>query len=201
LDGRGDRFARPALIRPLIPSAWADEGRLREQALAELANDTTAPNPAGLTNSKGARDRLLDLAVIDSRFSPALIDATIRHLLDAWEQETLDHAPRLAPRTAATARRQLLHPAGDDPSERFAIRDVELAGWEPIAVDPDQAPPCMTLSVSITAIRFVTDAKDVIIAGTSTIRHAIELHWKLELAGQPDVLWQLADSRSISGMP
>ena len=201
LDGRGDRFARPALSRPLIPAAWTDDDRLREQALTELARDTTTVNPAGLTDSSaGPRDQLLDLAAIDSRFSPALIDATIRHLLDAWEQETLDHNHRLTPLAAAGACRQLLEANGADPDVRFAIRDIELAGWEPIALDPDRVPPHLTVSVQIHAIRFVTDANDGIIAGTSTISRLMELHWTLELANHPSALWQLADSHTVTGM-
>jgi hypothetical protein len=201
LEGRGDRFARPVLTRPLIPAAWADEDRLREQALTELASDAIGTSSAGLTGSSAAaRDRLLDLAVIDDRFAPALIDATIRHLLDAWEQETLDHTGRLGPLATANAHAQLLAPTDHDPSVRFAIRDIELTGWEPVALDPDHIPPCVVVRVSIKATRSVTDDRNTIIAGRSTTRHAIGLRWKLELTDHPAALWQLTDSRSIHGM-
>src|SRR5581483_1206841 len=189
------------LTRPLIPVAWADEDRLRELALTELATGTIGASSAGLTRSSAdARERLLDLAVNDDRFSPALIDATIRHLLDAWEEETLDRTGRLGLLVTESSHQQLLAVSDQDPAVQFAIRDIELTGWEPIAIDPDRVPPSVTVRVSIKASRFLTNEVNAIISGTSTTRHAIELHWTLELTDHPAALWRLADSQSVAGM-
>ena len=203
LDGRGDRFARPVLSRPLIPTAWEDEDRLREQALTELASDCDrppAPRRAHEQPGAGARDRLLDLAVIDNRFSPALIDATIRHLLDAWEQETLDRASRLDPLASTTARWLLLE---------AVCKDLLLAcgspsgissspAGEPIAVEPDEVPPAVTVGTSRSprsaSLRTHTTRSS---PGTSTTPACDrDRTWTLELTDHPAALWQLVPTRS-----
>lgn len=202
LDGRGDRFADPVLSRPLIPAEWADEDRIREQVFTELADEgRPEAGPVGLGGTAGSpRARLLDLAVVDARFSPGLIDATVRHLLDAWEQETLAPAGRLSEITTPQACEHLLRGDNSDQSLRLAVRDIELAGWEPVAVAPDAIPPFVNVHVRISAIRYMTAIDGLIVEGTAVRRHQIELEWVLELAECHAARWRLRDSASITGM-
>jgi hypothetical protein len=74
----------------LIAGAWADQQRLHERSLTELAQSEPAAAvlPGGdlVDGDADVMHQLLDLSVVDARYLPALLETTLVHIVDAWEQ-------------------------------------------------------------------------------------------------------------------
>lgn len=191
----GDPLSGPVLSAPLIASPAQDRERLEEQSLQELARhdsrsdiapgelaDTAAPPPL----------ELLDLSVADDRFSPLLIGAAIKHLVEAWEEASDDSENPLDQVATKHAICALLHPGG--PAMWRFIRDATLKHWEVGEVDARSTPPMIRTLVSVAAAAY--ESHDGFVSGSDTDIHDLELVWRLGLHtgehGEPR--WLLHDS-------
>jgi hypothetical protein len=107
-------LAERLLQRPLIAGAWDDQDRLQASSLTELAHDSSVtagvPTAELVDPDADVTHQLLDLSVVDGRYLPALIEAGLVHLIDAWEQATTGSDHPLTQRTSPQAREQLLYP-------------------------------------------------------------------------------------------
>jgi hypothetical protein len=203
----GDPLAPALLEGRQVPGEWADEDRLREQALGELADVETAGTrmvPADLvTGGSDARLQLLDLSNVDGRFTLALLGAAVGHLVDAWEEAatgSLEPLSRVASREACE---QLLQPQGRASGMRMMLQDASLERWEPIAFDAKCEPPRVVVSVTVAAVRYVVStASGEHLAGSTEFRRPIPLSWTLELSESHPVSWRLrASSNPAAEIP
>ena len=86
LEFDADPLASELLRAQVIPAEWADQERLDERSLAELAHSDDHP---GFRLSELADEgappykQLLDLSVVDGRFVPLFVQSTLLHLIDA----------------------------------------------------------------------------------------------------------------------
>jgi hypothetical protein len=199
-------LSRESLDRPQIVAGWDDEGRLREQSLAELAEVDGAPSRPGagdlVDRDADPYRQLLDLSVVDGHFAPALIQGVLEHLVEAWEEATLGSQQPLSNLTTPHARSVLLHP---DPDQRstLVLRDARLKGWKPVRIASD-ARVDVELVVSCVRRLVGRDGGDPI-AGSTEVRHEIQLSWTLEATNQRTRPWRLADTsnpaQEIPGVP
>jgi hypothetical protein len=202
IDGRKPRRPRDvdpishALISaPLIESPAMDDERLREAGLRELAGQERAPKARLgelIDGDAPAPDRLRELSVLDDRFSPELLEATIDRVLEAWEALT-DGSQRPLEQVAAGPAIQALMYA-DRRHGRRLIRDPELAGWEVLGVDASSKPPWVRVRIEIKGAVFGNDGSRAF--GSDRQRRKYTLIWTLELAATAghDVAWRLAAS-------
>src|SRR4051812_36183561 len=73
LSIEGDPLAAPVLRAPLITDPVADEARIRERALREVAGADGTPALAGLADTDvPPMQQLLDLSLVDGRYLPVL---------------------------------------------------------------------------------------------------------------------------------
>lgn len=203
-DGSGWRLvevdasplAGELLRSPSITHPWSDIERLNEQGLAELATDVSASAPnrvAGLVDpAQDAMHQLLDLAVADARFLPALVEAELLHLIDSWEQATEGLTQPLSKRVSATAREQLLYPRDAGVRRQLMLRDARLRRWTPSQLCATREPVRLQIALLVSAVRYVVD--DVTgehVWGSQENPRPIKLVWTLELARSPTTLWRL----------
>ena len=73
-------------------------------------------------------------ALLDDRFDPALIEATIKHVVEAWEAVSDGPAQPLSEVATKNGIRALEHPGG--PGGRRYIRDATLSHWEVAEITP-----------------------------------------------------------------
>ena len=155
-------LAKALINAPVIAHRWADDERLQEQSLAELAQADAPADPqvAGLVDDEADPARqLLDLSVADGRFAPALIEAALTQIIDAWQQATIGSIDSLQQRVAMPVVGQLLGPFGSDPPMRLLLRDARLRQWHPVAVLTATGNPQIEVAVTVSAVRYLTDAR------------------------------------------
>ncbi|MEA2271489.1 MAG: hypothetical protein QOI98_197 [Solirubrobacteraceae bacterium] len=196
LSTDGDPLASPILSRPLIPTPGADDNRLLELSMVELGHDdrsdTIAPRelidgqaPPGLA--------LLDLSASDGRFSPALLGATLDHLVEAWEEATIGSEAPLAALATSAAVKALLQPP--DANTRLVLQDASIARWNVAQLDVSADPPRVAVDLTVEGIRWIVDDRDRMpVAGSRTARHVMSMCWNLEMRDDAAVQWRLVES-------
>ncbi len=156
-----DPLAGALLETRLIPDEEADEDRLFEQSLAELARadrqqqqiDLDALVPVGVPGGK----RLLELSQLDGRFDVALLDGAAAHHrrlaggLDRFEHTVarVEH-----PRRGEGLRR----PVPNEPACVLMVKDLRLDHWAVRAVDSARQPPQVKIALKVTAVRYLINA-------------------------------------------
>jgi hypothetical protein len=192
-----DPLSAAVMSAPLITSPLDDDERLREAGLRELsaadASRADAPRPAELADRDvPAPQELRDLAVADGRFDPALLEATIRHVVDAWEQSSDGVGQPLAQVAGKNAIRALQYPGG--PGGRRFIRDAALRRWEVTAINQVAERPTVRVAVKLRAAVYRGDGRHF--SGSDRRRRKLDLVWTLrfdaDAANEP--AWRLLDS-------
>jgi hypothetical protein len=206
LEFDADPLASELLRAQVIPAEWADQERLDERSLAELAHSDDHP---GFRLSELADEgappykQLLDLSVVDGRFVPLFVQSTLLHLIDAWEQATIANDEALSLRVSPEAYDQLLHPRGGNVPTRIVLRDATLRRWRPTAVEARPDPARLVIFLRVSAVRYLINTADGShLAGSPEYRHEITMHWTLELTESAELPWRLiASSNPAADMP
>lgn len=196
LSTDGDPLNSPSIAADLIPTPWADDARLMEQSLRELARpvSTAWSPPADLVASLGSVvETLADLALVDPRFALDLIGLEIERLFDSWVLATTGHTRPLRMLATATAVRTLLHPRG--PDSRLVLADAQLSDWRVGALKTGKRSPRISVAVTASAIRYLVDsANGEHHTGSTMARRPLELSWVLDLADTANTTWRLAST-------
>jgi hypothetical protein len=206
LSVSGDPLADSLLAAPLITDPSSDTERLREESLAESAQEQKLGDEVVLSDLIGAdepaRLALLDLSVIDSRFTPALIGADLQHLLETWEAAVTGSEAPFENLASAQARSALLRPA---PGARLLMRDAILKSWEPTRVDVSQQPIVLEVNLDVEGVRYVVNDDGRRVAGNTKDPRRMNLAWTLELTDSAQTPWRLltsnAPAEEIPGWP
>jgi hypothetical protein len=197
-----DAYGPVAMVDPTLAASQVatpadDDERLRAEAVLELAAaDAAAHDIDELTDAAGpAGQRLAELAVIDGRFAPGVIESVLRELIRAWDDPARD-ARRwggLLERATVEAVQQLLHPATIYANATMVLRDATLEHWQPVALRQTGAGPVLEIELSVIALRYlrVKDVASVRSPGSKTRRRRINLRWSLVLDPSPEHLWRL----------
>jgi hypothetical protein len=193
LSAEGDPLAKPVLDEPLIASESEDFDRLREQTMSELAHADMVPlgTPLGdLTSGTAPIERqLLDLSNIDSRFDLELVAGAIAQLVETWEGATTGASEPLYRLASARAAEQLLHPVA---GTNLFLQDAEIQSWKPTALDLAAEPPRLTISLVVSAVRYLTDSRTLAHRGGAPgVRHTIPVAWTLVATTSTRVPWHL----------
>ena len=196
LSVEGDPLAAPVLKAPLIPDALADDARLREGALREVVAADAHAGPGLADADASPMQQLLDLSLVDGRYLPALLEAELTHVVEAWEAASLGSATPLETVASALAVDVLLHPEwARREAGRLEVQDAVLCRWEPRVVAADQEPPRVTVVVTVEATRRVRSEQDgSLVAGSVEARHAMTPEWVLELVRGGPLNWRLVSS-------
>ncbi|HEY1508603.1 MAG TPA: hypothetical protein VGF93_06355 [Solirubrobacteraceae bacterium] len=193
----GDPLSSAVMAAPQITSPADDDERLREASLRELgATGAARGADAGELTDRDAPParQLQDLSVVDDRFEPALLEATIKHILDAWELSADGSTRTFAELATKNAIRSLHYPGG--PGGHRYVRDVSLSHWEVAGLNPAPERPTVQVAIEIKAATSRSDGKRL--SGSDRRRRRLHLLWTLKLeaddAGEPR--WRLAASEN-----
>jgi hypothetical protein len=192
-----DPLAAHVLDGALVPGAWADDQRLREQALAELAEGGRVPDRdlAGLVSADHSpTEQLLELGALDQRFDRQLLDATIEHVVQAWEVASNGGDGALRTVASEEAAQLLVAPT---PGERLVLRDARIETWEPRALVLSTTPPKLEINLTVSAVRYlVIKPTRRHVGGSVDARHEITLTWTLVLRTSASSPWRLIHTTS-----
>lgn len=186
----GDPLSSAVMSSPLIASPAADDDRLREAGLQELgaAGAVAGLDAAELVDPDAPPvQKLNDLALVDDRFDAALLQATIKHIVEAWEAVSDGSAHPLSDVATKRGIRSLEYPGG--PGGRRYIRDATLSHWEVAGITP----ATVRVAVEIKAAVYRSDGRST--TGSDRHRRKLGLVWTLKLGGGPEASrWRLDDS-------
>jgi predicted lipid-binding transport protein (Tim44 family) len=186
------------LDEEIVATPWADEQRLQDASVVELASADKLPDGvstaevADLDYAGDARTAALDLSLADGRWAPDVLEAAVRRAVAAWAA-AVDGADRdlldVATPEAASA---LLHPGDASGKTRLVIRGPRVQRLEVAALDPAAVPPTMTVEVEVSGHRYVEDRDTAaVLSGSKSRATAVVERWTLALAGPDDRPWQV----------
>ena len=198
-----DRFPRHAARRrPSVASAGDDLDRLRFTSLDELTTDPRqeVSSAGGLTDDGRPPDyQLGDLALVDDRFSPVLIEAVLGRSLNAWEQAVLSKTGHVAFQGMAhtTVIRDLILPETSWPQTFLSVSHPRLDSWKALAVGAADTPAWIEVQLTVSAVHHLGRRR----GNTDPTRHGdpvrpqpMTLRWTLTADPTIEGRWRLTGS-------
>ena len=174
--------AKHHLDAEIVAVPWADESRMRDEALIDLAAaDKPSIDPAELMEvdfEGDAHARALDLSLADPRFAPVVLEAAARRAVAAWAEAVDGADNELLALATPEAARELLNPGGE--STRLVVRGLRVRGLRVM----DLAPPHMTVEVDLSGRRYVENRDTAaVLAGSPDSESDFSERWTLTLDG------------------
>jgi hypothetical protein len=166
--------------------------RLRTAAVRELIDHPPAPEipfdlAANLPYDPAAA--LRDLSLVDDRFSAAVLETTVRDLVERWERAAGEDPAPLDEAATPEAVRALL-------GGGYVIRGARVESVRPVRVWGLRVPPEVDVEVIVRAWRGQRDS----VHGESMARHH---WWRLAATGSTALPWRLvaADVEPLEARP
>jgi len=184
----------------IVASPWSDEGRLHDEAVTELATADAVPDGqiaevADLDFDGTARAAALDLAMVDGRFAPDVLEAAARRAVAAWAEAVDGDDAALERAATPGAVRELLY--GGDASERtrLVVRGPKLRALRITALHADAAPPAMSVEADLSGRRYREDRDTVaVVEGSKEREVTFTERWTMTLDGDSATPWRIAET-------
>jgi predicted lipid-binding transport protein (Tim44 family) len=184
------------LDEPLVPTPWADDQRLHDEARVEQAQAGAAgENVATLISvefADDARKAALDLSLVDDRYSPDVLEAAARRALPAWAEAVDGDDAALEAVAEPDAVQQLLY--GDDASARtrLVVRGPQLEEVRILALDSAAVPPSFTVEARVRGRRYVENRDSAaVVSGDPDSDTNFAQSWRFVLSEVPGTPWRI----------
>jgi predicted lipid-binding transport protein (Tim44 family) len=181
----------------LVASPWSD-GRLRDEAIAETAAADGLPegwkpaDVADLDFDGDARAAALDLALADPRFSPDVLEAAARGVVEAWADAVDGDDGPLEAVASPEAVAELLYPEASSRKHRLVVRGPRVRQIKVAALDAAADPATMTIDVELAGRRFIEDRDTAaVVSGSKDRPTTFSETWTLGLDGEGKNPWRL----------
>jgi predicted lipid-binding transport protein (Tim44 family) len=187
------------LDAPIIASPWGDD-RLRdeavtEQALASAVADDQVREIADLDFDGDARTAALDMANIDGRFAPDVLEAAARRALAGWAEAVDGDDTALEAIATPEAFQALLYPGDPSRRTRLVVRGPKLRALRIVSLDAAADPPTMTVEADVAGRRYVEDRDTTTVFEGSKDREVVFTErWTMALSGHDDTPWRIVDA-------
>lgn len=176
----------------------SEDRRMTDQARVEAA--VANPLPEGMTHAevddedaKSALAKARDLSLVDERFDPDIIDATVRRGVAAWADAVDGDDAAFAHVARPDLLNELLYPPSPGRSLRLVVRAPVVLKTTLVNVDSDVEPPTATVHMELQGIRYVEDRNTLdVVAGSQTRAARFDGTWTLALDGPADAPWRIA---------
>ena len=193
------------LDEQIVASPWSDDTRVSDDARVELAKaDAAAPGTdvAGLVDldfADDARAAALDLALVDDRFSPAVLEAAARRAVAAWAEAVDGDDTALEAIADPAVIQELLYPGDAGAHNRLVVRGPKLKALRIVALEKDTEPPAFIVEAELNGRRYVED-RDTLALQSGSRDHAVGFteRWRMTLDGAGAMAWRIG---SAAGRP
>jgi predicted lipid-binding transport protein (Tim44 family) len=202
-DAEGLHHLNDAIVA--LPS---EDDRLHDEAVTERATASAVATEnirqaATCVFDPSARAAALDLAQVDGRFAPDVLEAAAHRALEAWaEAVDGDHSALLAVATPEVAG-ELLHPGDRSAKTRLVVRGPRLRALLITAVDGTAQPPTMAIEVLASGCRYVEDRDTAaVLAGSQSEVADFSERWSMALGDDPETPWRIVhvDGDPVPGL-
>jgi len=187
------------LDAPIVASPWAD-GRLRDEAVTELAAADAVPDAqiagvADLDFDGPARAAALDLAMVDGRFAPDVLEAAARRAVEAWAEAVDGDDAALERAATPAAVRELLYGGDHSARTRLVVRGPRLSALRITALHADATPPAMSVEADVSGRRYREDRDTAaVVEGSKEREVAFTERWTMALDGNAQNPWRIAET-------
>jgi predicted lipid-binding transport protein (Tim44 family) len=200
-----DAEGQHVLDAEIVASPWSDERRMSDASLLEVAaldklpEGVSTAEVADLDYAGDARMAALDLSLVDGRWAPDVLEASVRRAVAAWADAVDGADTDLLDVATPEAAQALLHPGDRTGRTRLVIRGPQVRQLTIAALNPAAEPPEMTVEVEVTGRRYVEDRDTAAVLGGSKERSVTSTErWTLALSGPDDRPWQVVDAAAGS---
>lgn len=184
---------------PLDDRRLADASVMEVAALDKLPEGISTAEVADLDYVGEARTAALDLSLVDGRWAPDVLEASVRRAVAAWAEAVDGADTDLLDVATPAAAQALLHPGDDSGRTRLVIRGPQVRHLRIAALDPAAEPPTMTAEIEVTGRRYIEDRDTAAVLSGSKQRAVTSTErWTLALAGPDDRPWQVVDAAAGS---
>lgn len=182
---------------PLVASPW-HAADVADRATLQLAGDDAAAAAAAelVYRDTEGLTAVRDLALADARWSPDVLMAAVRRLIDAWEHAAADGTRAFAGVAGDHAALALVHPRGG--SSRVEVRGAALERLEVVELLAEREPPAVRLILGLRGRHaLVNVGGEVARVGSLQRDRDFEERWLLEQTSEPDRPWHLAHAEPL----
>ena len=195
-DAEGGHVLRQDIVA--LPDA--DTARLRDEAVAEVAIVGAVPDEkvkdiAPLSFDGDARTAALDMANIDGRFDPDVLEASARRAVAAWAEAVDGDDVPLSLVASKEAIDELLYAGDTSKRTRFVVRGPVLKSLRIGAINAHATPPTMTIHAELTGRRYRENRDTTtVIEGSKDEEITFTESWTMALDGNDETPWRLVGS-------
>ena len=200
-DAEGGHVLRQDIVA--VPDA--DTARIHDEAVAEVAvigavPDETVKDIAPLSFDGEARTAALDVANIDGRFDPDVLEASARRAVAGWAEAVDGEDSALAAVATPAAVDELLYAGDASKRTRLVVRGPVLKSLRIAAIDAQATPATMTVEAELTGRRY-RENRDTTTVVDGSKDHDVTFteSWTMALDGNDQTPWRLVGAASRVG--
>jgi predicted lipid-binding transport protein (Tim44 family) len=196
------------LQEDIVARPDADMARIHDEAVAEVAVVGAVPDEkvkdiAPLSFDGDARTAALDMANIDGRFDPDVLEASARRAVAAWAEAVDGDDVSLSLVASKEAIDDLLYGGDTSKHTRLVVRGPVLKSLHIAAINAQATPPTMTIEAELTGRRYRENRDTTtVIDGSKDKESTFTESWTMALDGNDETPWRLVgSSRSRPTVP
>jgi predicted lipid-binding transport protein (Tim44 family) len=180
----------------------ADTARIHDAAVAEVAIVGNVPDEkvkdiAPLSFDGDARTAALDMANIDGRFDPDVLEASARRAVAAWSEAVDGDDVSLSLVASQDAIDELLYGYDNSKRTRLVVRGLVLKKLRIAAIDTKTTPATMTVEAEVTGRRYRENRDTTtVVDGSKDEETTFSETWTMALDGNDETPWRLVGSAS-----
>lgn len=200
-----DAEGQHVLDAEIVASPWSDERRMQDASLLEVAAMDKLPegvstaDVARLDYAGNGRAAALDLSLVDGRWAPDVLEASVRRAVAAWAEAVDGADSDLLDVATPEAAQELLHPGDRSGRTRLVIRGPIVQQLTIVSLDPNVTPPTMTVEAQVRGRRYIEDRDTAaVLHGSKQTETTATERWTLALAGPDDRPWQVVDAAAVT---
>ena len=200
-----DREGEHQLSAPLVAERGDDVAGLRDETVVEQAVADRVPNGdvAGLTPLDFPEDAAAaarEMALVDQRFEPDVIEVAVRRAVAAWAEAIDGEDDALLAISDPVVVNELLYHGDPSGRTRVVVRGPTLLELHVLGLDTRAAPPRVAVSAEVEGARYIEDRDTTtVLQGDAKRRQAFTLRLDLALGDDPENPWRLVPPERVPG--
>ncbi|HTI33934.1 MAG TPA: TIM44-like domain-containing protein [Miltoncostaea sp.] len=200
-----DREGEHQLTEPLVAERGDDVSGLRDETVVEQAvadrvpnGDVAALTPLDFPEDAAAAAR--EMALVDQRFEPDVIEVAVRRAVAAWAEAIDGEDDALLAISDPVVVNELLYHGDTTGRTRVVVRGPVLKGLHVLSLDTRALPPRVAVSADVEGARYIEDRDTTtVLQGDPKHRQPFTLRLDLALGDDPRNPWRLVAPQGVPG--
>jgi len=197
-DAEGGHVLRDDIVaRPDADTARIHDAAVAEVAVVGAVPDEKVKDIAPLSFDGDARTAALDMANIDGRFDPDVLEASARRAVAAWAEAVDGDDASLSMVASQEAIDELLYGGDTSKHTRLVVRGPVLKSLRIAAINAQATPPTMSIEAELTGRRYRENRDTTtVMEGSKDDETTFTESWTMALDGNDETPWRLVGSTS-----